>query len=103
MSSSDIIWLGIDEMPQYVQKLAIKIHTNGMYANHFSSNVYVINTKNELKPFGNTIKPYTDVVSVHTKTMDSMIKYNRRLPMKWMMNKNMKLAKMLRKFSTAAA
>lgn len=74
-----------------------------MYASHSLLNVYMWPTTNELNPFGKTAKPYAAVESVHTNTIDSIIKYNRRLPTKWITNKNMKFAKILRKFSTAAA
>lgn len=43
------------------------------------------------------------IVSVHVKTVDSTIKYNRRLPTKWMTNKNRKLATIFSEWSTVAA
>lgn len=49
------------------------------------------------------MKPYVAIVSVHIKMMDNTIKYNRRLPMKWIINKNKKLAKIFNECSTVAA
>lgn len=43
------------------------------------------------------------IVSVHTKMIVSTIKYSRRLPMKWMVNKNMKLATIFSVCNTVAA
>lgn len=74
VSSSDIICDGADEIPQHVQKLPIKMHTNGINGSHFSCNVYVIGTVNELNPYGKKAKPYPAVISAHRKAIVSIIK-----------------------------